>query len=218
MPRLLLRICGQCEIALPDDNFIGFDFDCLGTQIGGKAVFFSVQKYNADDSGEMNPAQRDIRDGEYQRATQETALGPHIFAGKRIPPVAFQVTDGILEHIWRAIDGKRPIHRVVHAANAVLALHKRHISERPHDVILDWRKWAKPNGAGGMEVRHADVQHDAFSSKLISRNGDLIALLLKIRVGEWNKEGLRIGYQLYGTVFGLFGSVNGWNDGKCLLL
>ena len=29
-------------------------------------------------------------------------------------------------------------------------------------------------------------------------------------------EGLRIGYQLYGAEFGLFGSVDGWNDGECL--
>ena len=38
MPRLILKIYGQCEIALPDDDFIGFDFNCLGTQVGGKAV------------------------------------------------------------------------------------------------------------------------------------------------------------------------------------
>ena len=31
-------------------------------------------------------------------------------------------------------------------------------------------------------------------------------------------EGLRIGDQLYGAEFGLFGSVDGRNDGECLLL
>lgn len=30
-------------------------------------------------------------------------------------------------------------------------------------------------------------------------------------------KGLRIGNQLYGAEFGLFGSVDGWNDGECLL-
>ena len=44
MPRLLLRIYCQRETALPDG-----DFDCLGTRIGGEAVFFSMQKDNADD-------------------------------------------------------------------------------------------------------------------------------------------------------------------------
>lgn len=63
-----------------------------------------------------------------------------------------------------------------------------------------------------------DVQRDAFFSKPIPGNADLIVFLVKIRVWEWYMEGLRIGYQLYGTVFGFFGSVNGRNDGECLLL
>ena len=40
MPRLLLRFYCQCETALPDDDFASLVFDCLSTQIGGKAVFF----------------------------------------------------------------------------------------------------------------------------------------------------------------------------------
>ena len=50
----------------------------------------------------------------------------------------------------------------------------------------------KPNGS-------SDKSHGL--PKPISGNIDLITLFLKIRVGEWNMEGLRISYQLYGTVF-----------------
>lgn len=39
----------------------------FGTQICGKAVFFPVQKHDADDTGEMKTAQRNIRNGEHQR-------------------------------------------------------------------------------------------------------------------------------------------------------
>lgn len=69
-----------------------------------------------------------------------------------------------------------------------------------------------------MEVRCADVQRDTVLSKSIPPNADLIILFLKIRVGEWYLERLGVGNQLYGTVFGFFGSVNRWNNGKCLLI
>ena len=62
------------------------------------------------------------------------------------------------------------------------------------------------------------VKCDAFLSKPIPSDANLITLFLKIRVGEWHMEGLRIGYQLYGTVFGFFDSVNRRNNGKCLLI
>lgn len=218
MPGLILRPDYQDKTTLPDDDFASLDLNCLGTQIGGKAVFFSPQKHNSDDSGEMKNAQRDIRNGEHQRTVWKTTLCPNVFWGKGIPPVTFDIADGILEYIGRAIDGKHPIHRVSHTINAVSALHEGYVSERPHDVVLDRCEWTKPNRAGGKEARCVDVQRDAFFSKPISGNADLIVFLVKIRVGEWYMEGLRIGYQLYGTVFGFFGSVNGRNDGKCLLL
>ena len=63
-----------------------------------------------------------------------------------------------------------------------------------------------------------DAQRDAFLSKPISSDANLFTLFLKFRVEEWNMEGLRISYQLYGTVFGFFGSVNRRNNGKCLLI
>ena len=92
---------------------------------------------------------------------------------------------------------------------------KRNLPKRPHNVIRDWREWTKPNRAKCMEARRADVQRDTFFYKPIPGNADLIAFPVKNRVGEWHMEGLRIGYQLYGTVFGFFGSVNGGNDGEC---
>ena len=109
MPRLLLRIYGQCEIALPDDNFIGFDFDYLGTQIGGKAVFFSLQMHNADDSCEVRTTKWDFGNREHQRTSREAALRPNVFPGKGISPVTFDIADCITEHIGRAIDGKHPM-------------------------------------------------------------------------------------------------------------
>lgn len=218
MPRLLLRFYCQCETALPDGDFIGIDFDCFGTQISGKAVFFSVQKHDADNSCEMKIAKRDIRNGEHQRTSREAALCPNVFPGKGISPVTFDIADGIMEHIGRAVDGKHPIHRVMHAENAVSALHEGNTSERLHDVVPDRCELTKPDRTICTEFWCFDIQRDTFLSKPIPGDADLIILFLKIRVGEWHMEGLRIGYQLYGTVFGFFGSVNGRNDGECLLL
>ena len=58
MPRPVLRSYRQSEPALADDDLTCLDFFCFGTQIGGKAEFFLMQKYNADDPGEMEAAQR----------------------------------------------------------------------------------------------------------------------------------------------------------------
>lgn len=110
MPRLILRIYGQCEIALPDNDFTSLDFDCLGTQVGGKAVFFSMQQDNADDSGEMKTTKRDIRYGEHQRTIREAALCPSVFAWEGISPVTFDIADGILKHIGRFVYEKRPVY------------------------------------------------------------------------------------------------------------
>lgn len=216
MARLFLRSDCQNKAALPDDDFISIDFDCLGTQIGGKAVFFSVQKHDADDSSEMKSSQRDIRDGEHQCATRETALCPGVFAWERMTPVSLNISDGILEHIGRLIDGKRPIHRVTHAENAVPALYEGNIPKWPHDVVLDGREGTKPNRTSGMEVRSVDVQRNALFSKATPGNVDLTVVLVKIRVGERNMEGLRIGYQLYGAEFGFTRTVNRRNDSECL--
>ena len=135
---------------------------------------------------------------------------------ERISPVTFHITDCILEHIGRAIDGKHPIHRVMYTENAVPALHEGKIPERPHNVIPDWCEWPKPKRAGGMEVGCLDVKRDALFPKAIPGNADLIGFPVKIRAGVWNMEGLR-GYQLYGTEFGLSGSVDGRYNGECLL-
>lgn len=110
MHRLLLRFYCKCEIALPDDDFVSLDLNCLGTQISGKAVFFSPQMHNTDDSSEMKPSDRNVRNRKHQRTVRKTALGPHVFAGKGISPVAFDIAEGIREHIGRAIDNKLPIY------------------------------------------------------------------------------------------------------------
>ena len=60
-----------------------------------------------------------------------------------------------------------------------------------------------------------DVQCDAFLSKPIPGNANQLVLFLKIREGEWHMEGLRIGDQLYGAEFGLFGSVDGMTASVC---
>ena len=97
------------------------------------------------------------------------------------------------------------------------ALHKGNISERSHDVIVDRCELTKPDRAICTEFRCLDVQRDAFHSKPISGNANLLVLFLKSRVGEWNMGGLRVGYQLNGAEFGFSGSVDGRNDGECLL-
>ena len=62
--RLFLWPDCQDKAVLPDDDFTILDFDCLCTQIGGKAVFFPVQKHDADDACVMKSSQRDIRNRE----------------------------------------------------------------------------------------------------------------------------------------------------------
>ena len=83
------------------------------------------------------------------------------------------------------------------------ALHEGDISERSHDVVFYRRERTKPDRAICTEFRCLDVQRDDFLSKPIPGNANLLVLFLKIRVGEWNMKGQRIGYQLYGAEFGL---------------
>ncbi|MGM9589984.1 MAG: hypothetical protein ACI3V0_07425 [Faecousia sp.] len=191
----------QNEATLLDEDFAGCDFDRFGPQIGGKAVFLSVQKHNADDSGEMNTTNRDICNGEHQRTIGEAALCPSIVPGKGIPPVAFDIADSIMKNIGDSIDEKFTINRMPHTVNTVPALHERHIPERTHDVVFDRRERTKPDRSGGMEIRRVDVQCDPIFSKSISGHAALIVPFMKIRAGEWHMEGLCIGNQLYGTVF-----------------
>lgn len=103
-------------------------------------------------------------------------------------------------------------------ANTMPALHEGYIPERSHDVLFDRRERTKSDSAFYTEFRCLDVQRDTFLSKPIPGDTDQIVFLVKIRVGEWDMKGLRIGYQLYGTVFEFFGSVDRRNDGECLLL
>ena len=170
------------------------------TGFAGGCVF-SPQMHNADDSCEVKTTKWDFCNREHQRTSREAALRPNVLVGKGIPSVAFDIAHGILKHIGRAIDGKLSIHRVMYAENTMSALHEGHISERSHDVVFDRRERAKPDGAIYTEFRRLDIQCDTVLPKPISGNIDLITLFLKIRVGEWNMEGLRISYQLYGTVF-----------------
>lgn len=191
----------QEKATLPDYDFTGLDFNCLGAQIGGKAVFFSMQKHDADDACEAEPSKWDFGNREHQGTVREAALRPCVFAGKGISPVAFDISNGILEHIGCAIEEKRPIHRVMHTENAVPTLHEGNIPKWTHNVILDRCKCAKPNRTSGMKVRCVEVQRDAFHTKPIPSDADMIALFLKIRGGEWHMEGLGIRDQLYGRVF-----------------
>lgn len=218
MPSLTLRFDCQNKVALPDDDFAVLDFDCLGSQVGGKAVFFSTQKDNADDSGKMVATKRDIRYGEHQCTIRKTALRPCIFAWKGITPVTFDISDGIPKPIGRFVNENRPVYRMPHTVNAVPALHEGYPLKRPHDVVFDRCEGTKPDRATYTELRCLDVQRDAFHSKPIPGNANLLVLFLKNRVGEWHLERLRVGNQLNGTVFGFFGSMNGRNDGECLLL
>ena len=174
----------QDKAALPDYDFTGLNFDCLGTQIGGKAVFFSMQEDNADDPGEMNPTKWNFSNREHQGTVREAALRPCVFPGKGISPVAFDISDGILEHIGRTVEGKRPIYRVMHTENAVPALHEGNIPKWTHDVVFDRCERTKPDRTTYTEFRCLDAQRDAFHTKPIPGDADLITLFLKIRVGK----------------------------------
>lgn len=119
----------------------------------------------------------------HQPAIHKIALSPGVFLGERISPVTFHIADSVLEHIGRSIDGKRSIHPMTHTENVVSALHEGNISERPHDVILDWRERAKPNGTGGKEAGCLNVKCNAIFCKSIPGNVDLAAFPVKIRAG-----------------------------------
>ncbi len=108
----------QNKVALPVDDSAILDFDCLGTQIGGKAVFLSMQKDNADDSDRMEATERDIRYGEQQHTIRATALRPCIFAWKGITPVSFDTSDGIPKPTGRFVNENRPIYRMPYTIQA----------------------------------------------------------------------------------------------------
>ena len=105
MSRMVMWSYCQCEATLSDNDFAIFDFYRFGPQIGGKAVFFSPQMHNADDSCEVKTTKWDFGNREHQRTSREAALCPNIFPGKGISPVTFDIADCITEHIGRAIDG-----------------------------------------------------------------------------------------------------------------
>ena len=60
MARQAQPLYSQTETALPDNDLAIFEFYRLGTQIGGKAVFFSVQQNHTNDPGKVLTAQGDI--------------------------------------------------------------------------------------------------------------------------------------------------------------
>ena len=60
MARQAQPLYSQTETALSDDDFAIFDFHYLGTQLGGKAVFFPVQQNHTNDPGKVERAQGDI--------------------------------------------------------------------------------------------------------------------------------------------------------------
>ena len=179
MPTLTLGPDGEGEISLMNVDFISGNFERFCTQIGSKAVLSSTQKHDPDHAGEMKTAQRNICNREHQRTVRETALCPDIFPGKGISPVTFNVANGIPKHIGYAVNENSPIYRVPHTEHTVSALHEWNISERPHDVVLDWCKRAKSNRASGMETGGVDVQRDAIPLKPIPSNVNCVILFQK---------------------------------------
>lgn len=65
MPRKILPPDREASAALPNNKLTVFNFYRLGTKIGGKAVFFSVQQNYADDTREVKTAQRNIGNGQH---------------------------------------------------------------------------------------------------------------------------------------------------------
>ena len=65
MPRKILPPDREASAALPNNDFTVFIFYRLGTEISGKAVFFSVQQNHADDTGEVEAVQRNIGNGQH---------------------------------------------------------------------------------------------------------------------------------------------------------
>ena len=66
----------QIEPALPDVDFSVLKFCDPGTQIGGDAVFFSLQVHKPDDPGKLRRPHWDLGNGQHDTAPGDKCLCP----------------------------------------------------------------------------------------------------------------------------------------------
>ena len=157
MPCRTQPLNGQAEAALPDNDPAILDLNRFRAQIGGKAVLFSVEQNDTNNPGKVKLTQGNIRSRQHQCALRETALGPNIFFGERVPPVTFCIAYGIVKHIGNTIDPDFSVYPVAHTVNAMPALHEGNALKRSHNVIANRRKITKANSPLGVEAGGVNV-------------------------------------------------------------
>lgn len=199
MSGLLQLPDGQLGAVLPDYDLTALYFYRFGPQIGRQTILCSLPENDADDSGKMVTAQRDICCGEHQRSLREAALGPGIFFWERAAAVSFQITHIIAEYIGNAVDVHIAGHGMPHAEHTVMTLHKGDIAERSHDIVLDWSEWPKLKGTRGGKPGRIQFQMEPLLPELILTDPDGRFALLKFRIGKAYVPGSGVCYQLYGA-------------------
>ena len=208
----------QAEAALPDHNLTVFDFYCLGTEIGGKAVFFSMQHHHTNDSGEVKRTDWNICHRQHQCAIRETTLRPGVFFGKRVTPVTLQIAHGIMKNIGNTVDPDFSVYTVMHTVNTVAALHEWNKLKRPHNIIFDGRERTEAERSGDTQFGSMQIQRDPGWTKTVICDTDLISTLLKIIVGKLCVNGIGVGDQLNGAKCTVLGFMNGWNHCQSLIV
>lgn len=114
------------------------------------------------------------------------ALRPDIFFWKRTAAVSFNVSYPIVENILLSIDCKLSVNSMSHTVNTVSALHKRNKSERPHDVILNWRKSGKTKYSICRKLIIFNVQSDAVFIENIFTDFNHQRILLILQRLKWD--------------------------------
>lgn len=156
------KFCSQTVFPLLYGHGVIAYFSDRRPKISSYTVFLSVQKNYPNDSVKMKSQQRNIRNGKHKRASAETALRPDIPFGKWITTVSLDISDSVTETILLTVNRDLPIDLMFHAENAVPALHKGNISERPHDVVAYGRKIIEFQCSAGGKLIGFDIQFNAF--------------------------------------------------------
>ena len=115
--------------------------------------------------------------------------------------VTLQITDRAAKNIRNSVHFNFSVYGMPHAVNAVPALHKRNIAERPHDIIFYGGKRTEAYRAGDVERRGVNRQTNPVSSDLVFADTYLISAFVKFGIGKLCMETVRIGNELNFTKF-----------------
>lgn len=191
---------GENVSALSDDDLTAGNLYRFCAQIGCQAVFFSVKENGADHTGKVQTCNGDIRGAEHETAAVKKALRPDILPGKGAPAVALDITQRILKRIINSVYPDTAVYEMAHTHNPVSAFHKRDISKRPHNVVVQ-------RG----EIAEADISHGRYTvcmkiqRKSLCAEGIMRRIFCKVPCAFVRNE-------LDGAIFAMYGGY----DRQCL--